>query len=269
MALKGSGVRASSAPSQSLSRFSSRRTSAAFFSLSLFSVFVLFFIGIFLCGSSHIAFADKAQIGILVSPQGNNIYRVALSYEKRVNPSKVRQEIDALAQNTQGSLIGQPLIQDYSLDPSQLKLFPVTTSAIFLLSYNSAGNQTFQSLPAYLEAFRHEKHLQILFVSSGEGGERQNQEFTTPELKVTLTRSQGVERYDARILSDKGTLPVPVFAVSQNRVQEIPKDSANKPVESSGGSISRILLVLLGGLGAGIAIYLIATRFVLAPKAAK
>lgn len=269
MALKGSGVRASSAPLHSIRFFQMRHSSVASSHRCFSRVSLIFFVCIFLFGIALTAQADKSQVGILISPQGNNLYRVAISYPKRVAESKVKQEIATLVQNTQGNLMGPPIIQDYSLDPTQLKRFPVTTSAMFVVAYVAPSDQAFSILPAYISAFRSEKNLQVIFVSQGEQGELTPQEFVTPEMKVILTRSVGVERYEVQIRAEKGNLPVPIFSVSQKKTQESPKSAANQAKKQKSSNGSRILLVVLGGLGAGLIIYLAATRLMLSHKAVK
>ena len=269
MALKRSGVRASSAPSSFGCFFQVRHSSAAplcwHFSRGALTVLMY----VFLFGLALPSLANKSQVGILISPQGNNTYRVAISYPKRVAESKVKQEIAALVQNTQGNLLSPPVIQDYSLYPEKLKRFPVTTSAMFVLAYVAPSDQAFSILPAYIGAFRAEKNLQVIFVSQGERGEQNPQEFTTPEMKVILTRSVGVERYEVQIRAEQGKLPPPIFSVSQKKTQESVKSPANQPAKPLGSNFSRILLIVLGGLGAGVTIYLVATRLATAPKTLK
>lgn len=279
MALKRSGVRASSAPSYSIGFFQVRPSSVALSYRHFSHIALIFFVGIFLFGLAMPSRADRSQVGILVSPQGNNLYRVAISYPKRMAAAKVMQEIAALVQNTQGNLLSPPIIQDYSLaddpggtrpiSPEQLQRFPVTTSVQFVISYMAPSEQAFAILPAYIGAFRAEKNLQVIFVSRGEQGELSSQEFVTPEMKVILTRSVGVERYEVQIRAAKGNLPAPIFSTSQKKTQEFVKPLAKQPTEPKGLNLSRIVLVVLGGLGAGVSLYLAATRLTMSPKTLK
>jgi hypothetical protein len=285
MALKGSGVRASSAPYLHLGPIPMVRSLRAVFISSVpnsgnrwvFGVgrFRRFTASLLVCLvmlgllSARADADDKGKLGIFILPQPNGSYRVALSYAGRAPQTQVKKEIAALVQNTQGTLLSAPTIQDYSLDPSNLKKFPVTTSALFQMTQGVAGTPSYLLLKPYLAAFRGQKQLEILIEVPAEQGDPQVQTFKKPELNVSFHRSKGIHRYQVEILAASGNLPDPIFSIPSSQMQENTPPVANSLTKSRGVGLGSVLVAVACGVLAGLVIYFLAVRVVLSPKSAK
>ncbi len=280
MALKRSGVRASFAPYHR-SGFPCRGRSA------IRSVFLDSFRFLFLlCISSLLAVApgrsqqSSPQTGpstptdvfLFIHQTSPGSARIGLSYRKIVPHTQVQSEIKKLLAVSGWKLSGAPAIADKSVRPDNPVRFPPKTGVEFSVSGAPQFHDNAPMLAPYLRAFQAWDHLEILFVTSDLVPYNGVTNFRSPEVDVTLAKTDGIYDYLVAIHEHSKDLPALIPDAPNTSNPIVGKTSSSgdgqNPPEANGPIASKspalflpYLFILIGSvLAGGVGLYLLARR---------
>ncbi len=283
MALKRSGVRASSAPLSILSNpalwvFSSTCVSVRRLSVSLLSCIFLF-LGLKSSTPVHAqsssAVRTKTDIILFIRPIGLDSANIGLAYSKRVPHALVEREVKRLLDGT-GWILGSKInIDDSTVRPDDSVRFPPTTGAMFTVINAPQLHDNAPVLRPYLQAFHAWSRVELLLESPEIQPYNGLTTFHSAALDVQLVKGDGVYSYIADIHDHTGELPSlvqPAYsssmpdagATSTPTQQPQPRASVGEPVHSSGTSLFWPCLFIATGavLTGGVIVYLVARRHV-------
>jgi hypothetical protein len=206
-----------------------------------------------------------AKVAILVIPESADSARVALTYSGKVERKRVQQEIANLARFAGGRLAGKVEIRDYSLNPNNLRHFPVTTSAEFQLVQSPQFQDAEPRVLPYLQAFRKWGSLDVLFNLPGATESAGAMQFQSEPMSAWLFRDNGVYRVHAEIARGEAALPIPAFVPESAPPAVVPSGSgalsaAERTTASEPSSWPMMLIIAGGGLACGAGLYLLAAR---------
>ena len=210
----------------------------------------------------------QADVVILVTPRSAEEAKVALVYNNSIPKDRVRHEIKLLIKATGGELGNDLAIDSKSIQPNDLKRFPIRSGASFTLLHSPQVHDLSPTLAPYLSAFQAWNHIEVIFSLPDLSEYNGIQTFESPELSVTLLRDPGVYRYEASIREHKK--PLPELVVVRNASSAIarvapPPDPViskeNRVKQEPSASVLPIVLFLLGScLTGGVAGYLFLAR---------
>lgn len=234
MALKRSGVRASSAPFSDFNGTTCgfRSSSATFHPSHDSSIFVPHWtchlallcrlylrILCLLAVSSGSASCQTGASGrngpkmppvdavVLVRAVSAGACQVSVSYRLAVPHGTVNEDLSRLAKATSGAIDGL-VIEDESFRPEDKKHYPVTTSASFVLRNAPFVRDNTPALLPYLKAFQRWNIVEVIFAGPGLANCRGVLSFENPAVSVKLLQQDaGIFRYRAEIRDHQGELP--------------------------------------------------------------
>lgn len=206
-----------------------------------------------------------AKIALLVMPQSAESARIALTYNQKVGHKRVQQEIRDFVRFAGGEVAGRVEIRDYSLNPDNLRRFPVTTSAEFAILRSPLFQDSMPRILPFLQAYRAWRSIDILFHLPGAERAEETLHFTRDTLSVWLTRDSGAYSYHAEIAPGNANLPIPVFGVEPSAPAAPSSTETNVALRTNGPTVSAsrfpLLLILAGsGLISGVILYFILMR---------
>ena len=287
MALKRSGVRASSAPYNPLSFPRCLRVIRSSVRFSVCSSLIRFLrlvctIGVLTVGAAGVDAqlpSQKASSGtrtdviLFVLPNGPTSARIGLAYRKRIPHAQVRREIKRLIAAAGWKLSRDLSITDKTVRPDVPSRFPPTTSATFGVADAPQFQDNAPVLLPYLQAFQAWNRIEVLFKAPDLEPYNGVTNFHTPSLDVTLVKTEGVYGYLATVREHSKSLP-PLL----RNVPDAPREHADNAVVSPAAApnapdvvgeagannpaLFRPALLLFAGslLTGGVALYLLAKR---------
>jgi len=152
-------------------------------------------------------------------------------------------------------------IEDASLDPQNLKRFPVMTAAQFLLTRAPQFQDDEPRILPYIQAFREWRSIDILVHLSGVVASDQPQLFESAAMSVWLYRDQGMMRYHAELgkANSADALPPPQF--NQPAQPATIGGATRVEAKPDGASLLPLLLMGIGAsLAGGACLYIIAMK---------
>ncbi len=290
MALKRSGVRASSAP---LIIFSSPLFRGANPSVRLplgFSLLLLCMFAVFLLApvgflrpvhAQVIAGVSKIPTDVIlfVRPLSSDSARIGLAYRKLVPHAQVQREISKLLTITGWKLAANAQIEDSAVHSDDPKRFPPTTGALFTLENAPQLHDNAPVLRPYLQAFHAWNRVEILLDIPDIQPYNGLLELNDKSLDIKMVKSDGIYSYLATIREHQGELPSLVQKPSTVGAQDshaiafghpFAQSSTDSPagVRAEGGSLFWPYLFIATGtlLTGGVAVYLLTKRHATAVK---
>ncbi len=260
MALKRSGVRASSAPFQKLVPHRKPRPLARF--LFGFLVRVLVFLGL-LAGNSRLLGQSKTGIGdfrpeavVLVWVMPSDKARIAIAYDTRVTSKETRAFLQRLSRIT-----GWEIAPDLRVTQERSRQgAPVTTGIEVTLLHAPQTTGIEPLILPYLMALQNRKRVEVVFMTGTSFVAHEQESSVHPDL--TLRRQvfeTGTVRYEAEITEHQLPLAPPVFGQVLMRPTAKPAPTLKpRNNDTKRSSVVIYVLMVLGVtfLGIGAYVYL-------------
>lgn len=257
MALKRSGVRASSAPFHICTLKPGSKTRFILCFYLLCSLFLWQYAGI-----SPLLAQNKqreplflpAVTILVIQHASSNQARVAVAYDSLLREAEVRADIQRLA----AAMGTQVLDVHITQEPNRRGQIKTTATDFSLLSVPPLRGGEPQILP-YLVGFQNRNRLEVVFSTGSYFNADSRAVSDTPQVLVRrFTDAQGGIRYEAEIRDAKGQVSVPVFANTLPFEGTLPKSvvrEAKPHQRTSPALIMSLLLVAATFFAVAIAIY--------------
>ena len=150
--------------------------------------------------------SSREDAVIFVNSQAEGTAAIAIAYSGKVSHDMARADVQRLLAAGKWQIVGNPRIEDARPTSGKASDFPVTTGVAFTVSHAPQVVDSAPVLQPYLTAFQRLNHFEVNFLVGELRPYRGITLSETDALRVRLKKDEGIYGYDVVIRDHKGDL---------------------------------------------------------------